>query len=167
MARRKKQGRKRQPPAGGRPVLLLMAVSIIVVLAIIFLTVLGVIETGVAAVLAMTLLAAIFFLMWLRTSAPQGGDQRRKRRRKPSMKLHAGEPQPEYVKFKEDLGRSELKKAPEPVLYPVRKELIVESGQQFGPKHAELSVRNIRRSSRRKKKRVDYTKYFDDDEFDF
>ena len=88
------------------------------------------------------------------------------------MKLHAREPQPEYVKFKEDLGRSELKKAPEPVLYPVRKELIVESApiagkKRFGPKHAELSVRNIRRSSRRKKKRVDYTKYFDDDEFDF
>ena len=91
------------------------------------------------------------------------------RRRKP-MKLHAGEPQPEYVKFKEDLGRSELKKAPEPVLYPVRKELVVESapiaGKRFGPKHSDLSVRNIRR--KRKKKRVDYTKYFDDeDEFDF
>ena len=91
------------------------------------------------------------------------------RRRKP-MKLHAGEPQPEYVKFKEDLGRSELKKAPEPVLYPVRKELVVESapiaGKRFGPKHSDLSVRNIRR--KRKKKRVDYTKYFDEeDEFDF
>ncbi len=67
-----------------------MAVSIMVVLAVIFLTVLGVIETGVAAVLAMTLLAAIFFLMWLRTSAPQGGGQRRKRRRKPSIDAVAG-----------------------------------------------------------------------------
>jgi hypothetical protein len=69
----------------------------IVVLAIIFLTVfltvIGVIETGVAAVLAMTtLLAAIFFLMWLRTSAPQGGGQRRKRRRKPSIDAVAGPP---------------------------------------------------------------------------
>ena len=56
------------------------------------------------------------------------------------------------------------------MLYPVRKELVVESapiaGKRFGPKHSDLSVRNIRR--KRKKKRVDYTKYFDEeDEFDF
>ena len=93
-------------------------------------------------------------------------------RRKP-IKLHAREPQPEYVKFKDDLGRSELKRAPEPAqLYPVRKDIVVESapiagsGKRFGPRHSDLSVRNIRR--KRKKKRVDYTKYFDeDDEFDF
>ena len=86
------------------------------------------------------------------------------RRRKP-IKLHAGEPQPEYVDFKRDLGRSKLQKAPDPVLY-VRKDPIVESApigsKRFGPRHAELSVQNIRRSSRRKKKRVDYSKYFDD-----
>ena len=49
------------------------------------------------------------------------------------------------------------------MLYPVRKDLVVESGQQFGPKHAEISVRNVRRR-RRRKKRVDYSKYFDDDD---
>ena len=90
----------------------------------------------------------------------------RKKKKKKPIKLHAGEPQPEYVKFKEDLGRSKLQKAPEPVLYPVRKEIVVESGpagKAFGAKHAEISVRNIRR--RRRKKRVDYSKYFEDDDF--
>ena len=82
MARRQKRSRKRQEPAGSGSVLLLMVIAIVVVLAIIFLTVLEVLPSGIAAVLAMTLLAVILFLMWLRTSAPVRGGQRRKRRRK-------------------------------------------------------------------------------------
>tara|TARA_Y100000294_G_scaffold159035_1_gene161678 strand:- start:164 stop:1003 length:840 start_codon:yes stop_codon:yes gene_type:complete len=82
MARRRKRNRKRQESAGSGSVLLLMVIAIVVVLAIIFLTVLEVLPSGIAAVLAMTLLAAILFLMWLRTSAPARGGQRRKRRRK-------------------------------------------------------------------------------------
>ena len=84
---------------------------------------------------------------------------------KPKVKLHAREPQPEYVRFREDLGHTKLRKAPEPAeLYPVRKALvesapIAPTSKRFGVKHGELSVRNIRRSSRRKKK-VDYSKFY-------
>ena len=84
---------------------------------------------------------------------------------KAKVKLHAREPQPEYVRFREDLGHTKLRKAPEPAeLYPVRKALvesapIAPTTKRFGVKHGELSVRNIRRSSRRKKK-VDYSKFY-------
>ena len=84
---------------------------------------------------------------------------------KAKVKLHAREPQPEYVRFREDLGHTKLRKAPEPAeLYPVRKALvesapIAPTSKRFGVKHGELSVRNIRRSSRRKKK-VDYSKFY-------
>ena len=77
--------------------------------------------------------------------------------------LHAREPQPEFVKFK-DMGKSSLKKAAEPEqLYPVRKGIVVESGpiaRNQNPKFAELSVSNIRRRSSRRKKRVDYSKFY-------
>ena len=85
--------------------------------------------------------------------------------KQPKVKLHAREPQPEYVRFREDLGHTKLRKAPEPAeLYPVRKALvesapIAPTSKRFGVKHGELSVRNIRRSSRRKKK-VDYSKFY-------
>ena len=86
--------------------------------------------------------------------------------KKKRVVLHAREPQPEFVKFK-DMGKSSLRKAAEPEqLYPVRKDIKVESApiatKRFGPKRAELSVSNIRRRSRRRKKRVDYSKYFED-----
>ena len=63
------------------------------------------------------------------------------------------------------MGKSSLRKAAEPAqLYPVRKDIKVESApiatKRFGAKHTELSVSNIRR--RRRKKRVDYSKYFED-----
>ena len=76
-------------------------------------------------------------------------------------KIHAGEPQPEYVRFKEDLGRSSLKKAAMPNLYSVRKDPLVESApiaRNENVKFGEVSVRNIR--PRRRRKRVDYSKYF-------
>ena len=84
--------------------------------------------------------------------------------KKKRVVLHAREPQPEFVKFK-DMGKSSLRKAAEPAqLYPVRKDIKVESApiatKRFGAKHTELSVSNIRR--RRRKKRVDYSKYFED-----
>ena len=75
--------------------------------------------------------------------------------------IHAGEPQPEYVRFKEDLGRSSLKKAAMPNLYSVRKDPLVESApiaRNENVKFGEVSVRNIR--PRRRRKRVDYSKYF-------
>ena len=76
----------------------------------------------------------------------------------------AGEPQPEYVRFKEDLGRSTLKVRAPPELYKVRKDPIVESApiaRNKNARFAEVSVSNIRRRSRRRGKRVDYSKYFD------
>ena len=69
------------------------------------------------------------------------------------------------MRFKEDLGRSSLKKAVAPDLYSVRKDPVVESAplaRNKNARFAEVSVRNIRK--RRRKKRVDYSQYFDDDE---
>ena len=87
----------------------------------------------------------------------------RQKKKKP-VKLHAREPQPEYVRFKEDLGRSTLKVRAPPELYKVRKDPIVESApiaRNKNARFAEVSVSNIRRRSRRRGKRVDYSKYFD------
>ena len=80
------------------------------------------------------------------------------------VNLHAREPQPEYVRFKEDLGRSTLKVRAPPELYKVRKDPVVESApiaRNKNARFAEVSVSNIRRRSRRRGKRVDYSKYFD------
>ena len=80
------------------------------------------------------------------------------------VRLHAREPQPEYVRFKEDLGRSTLKVRAPPELYKVRKDPVVESApiaRNKNARFAEVSVSNIRRRSRRRGKRVDYSKYFD------
>ena len=86
------------------------------------------------------------------------------KQKKKKVVLHAREPQPEFVKFKEDLGKSSLKVAKEPDLYAVRRDPIVESApvaRNVNPKFSDVSVSNIRRrSSRRKKKRVDYSKFF-------
>jgi len=86
------------------------------------------------------------------------------KQKKQKVVLHAREPQPEFVKFKEDLGKSSLKVAKEPDLYAVRRDPIVESApvaRNVNPKFSDVSVSNIRRrSSRRKKKRVDYSKFF-------
>ena len=90
-----------------------------------------------------------------------------KRPKKKKMVLHAHEPQPEYVKFKEDLGKSSLKVAKPPDLYVVRSDPIVESApiaRNKNAKFSDVSVSNIRRRSSRRTKRVDYSKYFDDDE---
>ena len=89
------------------------------------------------------------------------------KRHKKKVVLHAHEPQPEYVKFKEDLGKSSLKVAAPPDLYVVRSDPIVESApiaRNKNAKFADVSVSNIRRRSSRRTKRVDYSKYFDDDE---
>ena len=86
----------------------------------------------------------------------------RKKKKKP-IKLHAGEPQPEYVKFKEDLGRSKLKVSTVPDPYSVRKDPVVESAplaRNKNERFSDISVSNVRRSSRRTK-RIDYSKYFD------
>ena len=86
------------------------------------------------------------------------------KQKKQKVVLHAREPQPEFVKFKEDLGKSSLKVAKEPDLYAVRRDPIVESAplaRNVNPKFSDVSVSNIRRrSSRRRKKRVDYSKFF-------
>ena len=90
--------------------------------------------------------------------------QPKPKQKKKKVVLHAREPQPEFVKFKEDLGKSSLKVAKEPDLYAVRRDPIVESApvaRNVNPKFSDVSVSNIRRrSSRRKKKRVDYSKFF-------
>ena len=87
----------------------------------------------------------------------------RKKPKKKPIKLHAGEPQPEYVKFKEDLGRSKLKVSTVPDPYSVRKDPVVESAplaRNKNERFSDISVSNVRRSSRRTK-RIDYSKYFD------
>jgi hypothetical protein len=87
----------------------------------------------------------------------------RKKPKKKPIKLHAGEPQPEYVKFKEDLGRSKLKVSTVPDPYAVRKDPVVESAplaRNKNERFSDISVSNVRRSSRRTK-RIDYSKYFD------
>ena len=87
----------------------------------------------------------------------------RKKKKKKPIKLHAGEPQPEYVKFKEDLGRSKLKVSTVPDPYSVRKDPVVESAplaRNKNERFSDISVSNVRRSSRRTK-RIDYSKYFD------
>ena len=89
------------------------------------------------------------------------------KQKKQKVVLHAREPQPEFVKFKEDLGKSSLKVAKPPDLYVVRSDPIVESApiaRNKNAKFSDVSVSNIRRRSSRRTKRVDYSKYFDDDE---
>ena len=95
---------------------------------------------------------------------PKPKQPKQPKQKKKKVVLHAREPQPEFVKFKEDLGKSSLKVAKEPDLYAVRRDPIVESAplaRNVNPKFSDVSVSNIRRrSSRRKKKRVDYSKFF-------
>ena len=100
----------------------------------------------------------------LKAKVPKPKPKPKPKQKKKKVVLHAREPQPEFVKFKEDLGKSSLKVAKEPDLYAVRRDPIVESApvaRNVNPKFSDVSVSNIRRrSSRRKKKRVDYSKFF-------